>query len=131
MRINRQPGSVDAPLYAVHIRDLGPAEPQAAPLGLRPDDRVQINCLVCDHTGLLTADFLKYVLRKSCWNRVAYSGWICCMPRCSSACWRHDLTLPRGWNCYMTNLPSTNSCICRRVSIIQTMKNSLSTLKIG
>jgi hypothetical protein len=34
------------PLYAVHLRDLGPG------------DRVQISCLVCEHTGLLTADFL-------------------------------------------------------------------------
>jgi len=35
------------PLYAVHLRDLG------------SDDRVQINCAVCDHTGLLTPDFLR------------------------------------------------------------------------
>ena len=34
------------PLCAVHLRDLG------------PDDRVVVNCMVCDHTGLLTPDFL-------------------------------------------------------------------------
>jgi hypothetical protein len=34
------------PLYAVHLRDLGPG------------DRVQVNCIVCDHTGLLPVEFL-------------------------------------------------------------------------
>ncbi|MEY2606802.1 MAG: hypothetical protein QOH31_4629 [Verrucomicrobiota bacterium] len=34
------------PLYAVHLRDLGPC------------DRVQVNCVVFDHTRLLPAEFL-------------------------------------------------------------------------
>jgi hypothetical protein len=33
------------PLYAVHLRDLGPGH------------QVVVNCVVCDHTGLLPAEF--------------------------------------------------------------------------
>jgi hypothetical protein len=34
------------PPYAVHLRDLGPG------------DRVQVNCIACDHTDLLPVEFL-------------------------------------------------------------------------